>query len=453
MQILPWKEVPVYNGGSWKQITDDGVYSAAGYLHPEWIKTFKHDEKNYQAVLVNHFPVQFASMGHSQPSQFGSGLTAIGGSMSQLLTQLRLLLDKPQVPPKGGGGGTGGGGVHHPPTYASLYEKINELADLNSAQMSRFHTDKFDDFLYQEPRVNELIEEITLESDFLAFEAATKDNGQVHAEVVFETIAAITGVVSLVGTVWGAISSMQNDPGILQSPWGDYSNSDGSLTHIYSEWYQGSAVRLKWVWGNNERSVFIKKRSAQLQSMKDVRQLRDQAKGKLPKIAKPGTVVSFQDFMKMDVIKPKAKESGKLPFELAELKYFTGHNEIEPMDINPLTDCPFHVKDGLMRARNYIQQYANEIQMLSSRIPSQHDWAKTLISSFAIDIGVILSAWGAVPPVGIGAGIFIAVNRLSRLEQDFELMALIAEVRTYKHAISEWGQYVERLRGSYPACF
>lgn len=437
MQILPWKEVPVYNGGYWKQITDDGVFSAAGYLSPEWINSFKHNERNYQGVIVNHFPAQFASMGGTAPSQFGTGLSTIGVSMSQLLTVLEQMLKDPKQ-------------VQLPPAAAGVTELIAELADISAASMSGFSPDRYDELLKHELHVETLIEKIELESEFLFL---PEEEGQVHAMDGGLTllIGAIGGAVSLIGTVWNAISSMQNDPGILSSPWGDYSNSDGSVTHVYAEWYQGSAVRLKWIWGNNERSVFIQKRSAQLQRMMDVRQLRQQAQGKLPRIEKPLRAPVRTE----KIILPETRNTSIpiLPMELIEQQYFTGNSELHPLDIVISADCPLHVKQGLDRAKAYIQQYTNDIRALSVRIPSKYEWARSVIQGFVMDVGVVLTAWGAAPPVGVGAGILIALNRISQLERDLELMALIAEIRTYKHAISEWAGYINRVRGSYPACF
>ncbi|MGB3182228.1 MAG: hypothetical protein WBB45_12610 [Cyclobacteriaceae bacterium] len=443
MQILPWKEVPVYKGGQWKQVTDDGVYSAAGFLSPEWINTFSHSEKHYQGVLVNHFPAAFASMGQGVPSQMGNGITAIGGSMSGLLLVLQQLLQKKKKE------------VELPPGASALIDQVAELADINSHSMENLSPDKMDLFLVGESRINELIENLTLSADSLLFASEHPQNneGDMHAMDggIIAIISALTGAVSLIGTVWNAVSGMQNDPGILKSPWSDYANADGSLTHIYADWYQGSAVRLKWIWGNDERKVFISKRSGQLQRMLDVGELRRRANGQLPAIQKPPQFVSF----KADGAKvlEEVAEKVVLPSDVVDLYTSREGEELTPMGIEISSDCPAHVKQSLDRAKMLIKQYTENIRQISNKIPSNKAYAKQIFMHTLTNIGIALSAWGATPPVGVGATILLAINQFNRLEADVELYGLMLEVRTYKHAITEWAGFVQRTRSSHPGCF
>lgn len=440
MQILPWNEVPVYNGGHWKKVTDDGVYSAAGQLSPDWINTFNHSEKYYQGVLVNHFPAAFASGGQGLPDQMGSGLTTIGGSMSTLLSIIQQLLEKKKDK------------VESPPGASALIDQVAELVDINSHSMENLSPDKMDLFLVGESRINELIENLTLSADSLLFASEHPQNneGDMHAMDggIMAIISALTGAVSLIGTVWNAVSGMQNDPGILKSPWSDYSNADGSLTHIYADWYQGSAVRLKWVWGNDERKIFIKKRSGQLQRMLDIGQLRRRANGQLPSIQKPPQFVGFN----ADEAGASKAPSDKveLPTDLYTIKE---GEELIPMGIEISSDCPAHVKQSLDRAKILIKQYTENIRQISNKIPSNKAYAKQIFMHTLTNIGIALSAWGATPPVGVGATILLAINQFNRLEADVELYGLMLEVRTYKHAITEWANFVQRTRTSHPGCF
>lgn len=443
MQILPWNEVPVYKGGRWKQVTDDGVYSAAGFLSPEWINTFAHSEKHYQGVLVNHFPAAFASMGQGLPDQMGNGITAIGGSMSSLLLILQQLLQKKKAE------------VELPPGASAIFDQVAELADINSHSMENLSPEKMDLFLAGEARVGELIDNLTLSTDNLLFNANHSENGEDSMKAmdggIIAIIGAISGAVSLVGTVWNAISGMQNDPGILKSPWSDYANADGSLTHIYADWYQGSAVRLKWIWGNNERKVFIMKRSEQLQRMEDVNQLRQRSNGQLPAIQKPP---SFRGFNADEIgISKTADDKVELPTDLVELYTIKEGEEMAPMGVDISSSCPAHVKQSLDRAKTLIRQYTENIRQISYKIPSDKEYAKQIFLHTLTNIGIALSAWGASPPVGAGATILLAINQFNRLEADVELYGLMLEVRTYKHAIAEWARFLQRTRGTHPACF
>jgi hypothetical protein len=443
MQILPWNEVPVYKGGQWKKVTDDGVYSAAGFLSPAWINTFKHSEKHYQGVLVNHFPAAFASMGQGIPDQMGNGITSIGGSMSSLLLYLQELLQKKKKE------------VELPPGASALIDQAAELADINSHSMENLSPDKMDLFLLGESRVNELIENLTLSTDSLLFAsghpANDDDSMQAMDGGVMAIVTALTGIVSLVGTVWNAVSGMQNDPGILKSPWSDYANADGSLTHIYADWYKGSAVRLKWIWGNDERKVFISKRSAQLQRMLDVGQLRRRANGQLPAIQRPPQFAGFHaDGAK---ILAAAAEKVVLPSDVVDLYTIREGEELTPMGIEISNDCPAHVRQSLDRAKTLIRQYTDEIRQISHKIPSNKAYAKQIFLHTLTNIGIALSAWGGSPPVGVGATILLAINQFNRLEADVELYGLMQEVRAYKHAISEWASFIQRTRSTNPGCF
>jgi hypothetical protein len=450
MSIKPWEIVQLYQPGAWKAITDDGIWRACGVLHPGWINSFGHHEGNPQHAIVSHFPQQYAMTSSGNEPSFGQGLSSISNNLAQIITGLNGILTPPPKPPS-------------PP---KLQKPDTQVIDKISAE--------FVEDLNRPIVFPKLLPDYTMDPEELsAFERSYTSHlawaylmESSTSREFFTIAAAVATIIGAMGTIWSVVKDLFGaEKDMLKIPWGEFANVDGSLTHIYAEWYQGSAVRLRWTWGGTERDVYISKMSGQIITvLDDIRNVR-QKQPKLPTVGlysskkskssiahdlpfSPDLPWGYTGKEKLSICVPQAQELIASARGLTLEEHFSKPQEVIR------TACPTHVQSALSYARNKIEYNMRVRERIASQL-TFGSYARQRAET-AITLGFqLLNIWLGSTPVPVKTALSI-ISTMAAIEIDLVRHIPIWEMaQEYGNATRQIEEAAELLRHidiNFPDC-
>lgn len=451
MSIKPWEQVPLFQPGTWKAVTDDGVWRGCGVLSTDWINTFGHHEGTAQEAMVSHFPQKYAMSTAGAAADFGQGLALIGTNLANIINQLKAIATPPKEAVKA-----------TTQTVSSLTAEL--LKDLqHPIVMPTLRPD-----LTVDPEEIAAFER-TCNAHLAWAHAATANRSQQPVTIEadpFTIIAAVATIIGAMGTVWSVVQGLLgSEKDMLKVPWGEFSNADGSLTHVYAQWYQGSAVRLRWTWGGTERDVYIRKMSGQIiNALDDIRTIR-QKQPKLPSVGL-GPVRTHQALASSDM--PRAtilpwgytgekKLSRALPRAQELIAQARGLTAEEHFRTPPQVlegECPAHVQNALAFARNQIEANMGVRQRIAQQL-SFDSYARQRAETAMAWGGQLLSIWMGTSPVPVKSALSIIATMVTieiDLVRHIPLFELAQEYGNATRQIEEAAELLRHIDTNFPAC-
>ncbi len=267
-------------------------------------------------------------------------------------------------------------------------------------------------------------------------------------------------IIGALGSVFGIVQGLlASEKDMLKVPWGEFSNADGSVTHVYAQWYQGSAVRLRWTFGGNERDAYIRKMAGQItNSVEDIRTIRKRVP-QLPPIglggrggddvpAAPALPWNYLGDKKLSVPLPRSVELIARARALTAEKHFT----TPP----PLTreSCPTHVQDGIDYARDQIEYNLSVRQGIAEKL-DYGTYARERANTAIMYVGGLLGIWAGGSPVPIKAALSM-VATIVAIEADLirhiPWFELAQEYGDCTRQIEEAADMLRYIESNYPEC-